>query len=206
MNAPEPFLPSPPAASSQSEDAALFGGLVSRDPGAWSRLIDRFGPLVKTVALRAGARGPDLDDVLQATWATLLKHAPAIEKPASLSSWIATTASREAWRQKQRRQQLEGAGEARARALGRPDLESPEPEFDLIELERAQVLRDGLAELGERCRALLEALFLAREAPAYADLARQLGLPIGSLGPTRARCLAKLEALLRERGLGGELP
>lgn len=206
MNAPEPSRPMPAAASSPNEDAALFAGLVEREPQAWARLIERFGPLVKTVALRAGARGPDLDDVLQATWATLLKHAPAIEKPASLSSWIATTAAREAWRQKQRRQQLEGAGEARARALGRPDLESPEPELDLIALERAQALRDALARLGERCRELLEALFLAQEPPAYADLARRLGVPIGSLGPTRARCLAKLEALVRERGLAEEGP
>jgi RNA polymerase sigma factor (sigma-70 family) len=190
-----------PAASPESADAALFVGLVQRDERCWSALIERFGPLVKTIALRSGLRGGDLDDVLQATWSTLLKHAALIEKPASLPSWIATTATREAWRQRQRRQRSENAGVARSRALGTPDLETPEPELDLMALERAQHLRDALQHLGERCRSLLEALFLAQVTPAYAELAERLGVPIGSLGPTRARCLAKLEALLAEHGL-----
>jgi RNA polymerase sigma factor (sigma-70 family) len=198
---PDRNQPESAAASPELEDAALFAGLVQRDEHAWSVLIERFGPLVKTIALRSGLRGGDLEDVLQATWSTLLRHAALIAKPASLPAWIATTATREAWRQRHKRQRSENAGIARSRALGAPELETPAPELDLMALERAQHLRDSLQLLGERCRSLLEALFLAPVTPAYAELAERLGMPIGALGPTRARCLAKLEQLLAERGL-----
>ena len=76
--------------------------------------------------------------------------------------------------------------------------EAPLPDEQLLILEEQHRIRTALSSLDERCKTLLEMLFYASEPPSYADIARSLGLPEGSIGPTRARCLAKLLRMLKQ--------
>ncbi|MCB9913801.1 MAG: sigma-70 family RNA polymerase sigma factor [Planctomycetes bacterium] len=175
---------------------ALFAGVQRREPEAWARFVDRFGGLVAAVPRRAGLSDADVDDVVQATWVQLLRHAPLIREPRSLPAWVLTTVSRETWRVKGGRRTVTlVAEEDETQAEG-------DPLDDLARLEAAQLVRDGLSRLGEPCRGLLGALFLRQPAPSYADLADELGIAVGSIGPTRQRCLARLAADLERHGGG----
>ncbi len=167
------------------------------DDAAWSALVDRYGALVYTVARRAGLAGDDADEVFQTTWIQLHKHLAHIREPKSLPGWIARTASRESWRVGRRRKDVHDPDEAPERAHG--DV----PDDEVERLERAQIVRDALARLDSRCKELLSALFLEAHEPSYGELAARLGVPIGSLGPTRQRCLARLADVLRPLDPGG---
>lgn len=157
----------------------------------------RFGPVVRAAARRAGADLSSLEDVEQATWTMLLRHAASIREPRSLPAWVVTTATREAWRlgrRSRRRDEAESRhGEECSEALDEPQ--------DAVRLELVQAIRDGVGRLDTRCRGLLHALFLDPETASYEELSKDLGLPQGSIGPTRQRCLAKLGRELERRGL-----
>lgn len=179
-------------------DSELFAGVQARDAAAWERFVDRFGGLVASVPSRAGLEPADVDDVVQTTWIQLYRHAAAIRTPRSLVSWVLTTAQRATWRVASRR--VPSAADLPDEALeGAPDAS-----LEVERLEVAQRVREELAELSKPCQRLLEALFLRAEVPSYSDLARELEVPVGSLGPTRQRCLAGLATRLERRGVLGE--
>jgi len=151
--------------------------------------------LVYAVARRQGLREAECDDVVQSVFVTLLKHLDAIEEAAKLPGWLATTARRESWRI------------ARRVARGGAALEADHPlaspiSGDALErIELADRVRRGLEALGPKCRDLLTALFLETDHPDYERVSQRVGIPFGSIGPTRARCLAKLaEILAAEEG------
>lgn len=183
-----------------SADRDLFEGVRSRDPAAWEIFVRRFGPVVREAARRAGLEAEHLDDAEQATWTVLLRHAAQIREPRSIPAWVITTATREAWRVGRRRGHERSIVGHRQRSLGLAE-EAPAADEGPARLEQIQLVRDGLAGLDERCGALLRALFLEREQPAYEDLAAQLGIAVGSIGPTRQRCLGRLAAILARRGV-----
>ena len=187
----------PPPHTVLDEAESLFERAKSGDQAAWSALVDRYGALVFTVARRSGLFGDDADEVFQTTWIQLHKHLAHIREPKSLPGWIARTASREAWRVGRRRNEVCDPDDAPERVHG----EVPD---DVAErLERAQLVRDALGRLDARCKSLLGALFLEAHEPSYGELAARLGVPIGSLGPTRQRCLARLAEYLRPLDPGG---
>jgi RNA polymerase sigma factor (sigma-70 family) len=186
-----------PVTPQSLSDDALFVGVQERDPAAWEAFVDRFGPLIAAVPGRAGLAPDQVDDVVQATWMQLLRHAKLIRTPRSLPSWILTTAARETWRLQARenvRRSIEQEG-----ALG--TTQERTTEVDLLQLERIQVVRDAVSQLGEPCSRLLKALFLAPTLPSYTELAKKLGIPVGSIGPTRQRCLARLAQGLARSGV-----
>ena len=192
-----------PPDDASNADRALFQGVQERDPDAWARFIDRFGPVVRAAAYRAGLKADALEDAEQATWMVLLRHAPLIREPNSLPRWVVTTATREAWRRARRDQ-----GRRDAESLHREDLERDAEAGDLatgaIRLELVQEVRDGIQALDGRCSKLLQALFLDPGSPSYEELADDLGLQVGSIGPTRQRCLSRLAELLARRGVSIE--
>lgn len=164
----------------------LFLRARDGDEPAWGALVEHYAALVHTVARRSGLSGDDADEVFQSTWIALYKHGAHIRVPASLPGWIARTAAREAWRVAKRRNETKDPETGAERLFD-------EVPVDVAErLERAQLVRDALGKLDARCQKLLSALFLEAEEPSYAALAQRLGVPIGSLGPTRQRCLARL--------------
>lgn len=134
---------------------------------------------------------------MQNVFASLVNRLAAVRDRERLSSWLITAARRECWRWKRRRTV------ARVRTAAGTEIdEVPLPESDPVG-ERRQLVREGLERLDERCRELLVTLFSASGDPSYTQVGRQLGMPVGGIGPTRARCLDKLGAILRQLGVGG---
>jgi RNA polymerase sigma factor (sigma-70 family) len=142
-------------------------------------------------------RGQRLDattteDVLQTTWLALIRKADSIDDPRSVLQWMIVTARREAWRVSR------GQAKTTPQELDDDDFvsaESDSPEGLALRTATERVLWSHIATLPDRCRQLLRVIAFA-DRPDYAELARSLGMPIGSIGPTRGRCLAKLRVSL----------
>lgn len=155
---------------------------------AWAAIVDRFSPLVMAVARRYRLSPPDVDDVYQVVWLRLAEHLDRLRDPDRVAGWLATTTRNEALRVARRAQR-----EAHA------DLEiiaaDDTPTDDLLSSNEIRVaVAAAFATLGERCRQLLSYL-LVKELH-YEEVSRRLGMPVGSIGPTRQRCLQRLRSLL----------
>ncbi|HEX2819842.1 MAG TPA: sigma-70 family RNA polymerase sigma factor [Streptosporangiaceae bacterium] len=174
-------------------------GLVRRaadgDHQAWERLVDQFSRLIWSITVEFKLGESDAADVAQTTWLRLFEHIDRIEYPARVGSWLAATARNECLRSLAARKRL---------VLGHDDdaefdsavARGPEIDERLLADERAQVVRDALSRLPGRWQRLLE-LLMADPPTSYEDISDELGLPIGSIGPTRGRCLARLRILLQ---------
>jgi len=176
-------------------DRQIWEGIISGDAGAWEELIRRYQALVYAVATRAGLSLLDASDCFQNTWVALYSNRMSIDNPDKISSWLVTTAKREALRMNRRKARevnVEKAG-------GSPD-RSPLPDEVLVELERQAHLEIALEEIDPRCRKLLREFFYAPETRSYEEIADSLGISSNSLGPIRHRCLKKLRKILEEKG------
>ena len=184
-----------------AEDAVLVARCRQGDAAAWRSLVKRHQRLVYAIVMRLGLDEHGAADIFQTVFARLVEHLPRIADPTRLQGWIAVTAKREALLQLRRGRRTvsmtrDGDGDDDAPDWEMVD-EAPRPGDALDELQQLARLRRALDQLDARSRSLLLALFRADgEKVAYEDVARQLGLPIGSIGPTRARCLEKLRKLM----------
>jgi RNA polymerase sigma factor (sigma-70 family) len=164
------------------------------DARAWDEFVDRYQRLVWSVARSCRLPAEDCDDVTQTVLLSALRHLEELRDPERVTSWLLTSAHRESWRV--------------ARARSRPvdlvgdfaSLAEPSPER-AADLESMHAVREALERLGEPCRSLLTALF-REDSPSYPRISAELGMPVGSIGPTRARCLGKLRELLAKAGFG----
>lgn len=185
---PEPLTPAP-----EPSDADLVAMVVSGDRSAWGPLVDRYKRLVYSIPRRYGFPEDVCDDVFQTVFALLLREVQNVRDPAALTKWLMTTTHRECWRVSRAR-----------KASGLPEVElagsaDQLPDELAQKWERQHLIQTALGQLGGRCEALLRAIFLDRSDPSYAEISRRLGMPVGSIGPVRARCLEKLMALLSDR-------
>jgi RNA polymerase sigma factor (sigma-70 family) len=174
--------------------ASAFSAYRDGRPEAMSHLVDRTTPLLWHVARSQGLSGTQAEDVVQNTWLRLIQHSASITDPQGVLKWLLTTARREAWavtRRARREEVREDVGEAVTAA--RP------PEDDTMDVvlrsQDQSLLWRHVRDLPERCQTLLRVIALA-DRPDYAQVAEALGMPVGSIGPTRGRCLAKLRAAL----------
>ena len=174
--------------------AALVGGAAAGDRRAWEGLVDQYARLIWSITVEFKLIESDAADVAQTTWLRLLQHIDRIEHPDRVGSWLAATARNECLRSLAARKRV---------VLGHDDVEldnavahGPEIDERLLADERAQVVRDALSRLPRRWQRLLEMLMADPPVP-YADISDELGLPVGSIGPTRGRCLAQLRVLLQ---------
>ncbi|MFM9108933.1 MAG: RNA polymerase sigma factor [Chloroflexota bacterium] len=190
----------PPQAASIGEwnDAALVTACLAGEERAWQELVRRYGRLVYSIPRRMGMSDADADDVFQNVFASVLRALPGLQDQTRLSAWLITTTRRECWKVAGRNRghaDLDGLAEVL------PAIDDG-PVADIERLEREQAVRSALARLDEKCRNLLTALFLLPDGqPPYEEIAARLGMAIGSIGPTRARCFRKLEPILAEYGL-----
>lgn len=170
------------------------------DAAAWEALIARYQRLIYTIPRRAGLDEHLAAEVFQQVFATLVEHLDRIEQPARVGAWLVTAARRETWRvsRRERGARSSPTGEDESEAEQLPDQE-PLPEETLLRLEEQHRVRTAVAALDDRCRRLIALLFYCPEPPLYAAIAARLGIPEGSIGPTRARCLQKLRRLLDGR-------
>jgi RNA polymerase sigma factor (sigma-70 family) len=168
------------------------------DQGAWGALVDRFNGLVWSVARGWGLSDADAADVVQTTWLRLVEHLERIRQPEHVGAWLATTARRESQRIKRR------AGRMLPTDDDELDVTDPAagPESLAVAADRDRLLWRGLEAISERCRRLLRIL-AADPPPSYAEVSAALGLPIGSIGPTRGRCLEQLRQALGLAGFTG---
>jgi RNA polymerase sigma factor (sigma-70 family) len=176
-----------------SDVARLVRRAAEGDRWAWERLVDQYARLVWAITRDFKLGESDAADVAQVTWLRLLENIRKIENPDRVGSWLAATARNECLRSLAARKRV---------VLAEDDVvlqtfSLPEPEVDerLLSAERAQTVREALSHLPWRWQRMLE-LLMADPPASYAEISDQLGLPIGSIGPTRRRCLARLRALL----------
>jgi RNA polymerase sigma factor (sigma-70 family) len=186
------------------EDREL-AGVVHRaaagDQQAWNQLVDRFSRLLWSITSGYRLSQADAADVLQTTWLRLLEHLDSVRDPERLGSWLATTARRECLRTLRRANRLVPTDDD-TRLAPEPD-PTPGPEAALLLSERDQQIRQALALLPERSQRLLR---IAASGASYEEIAAALDMPIGSIGPTRARCLERLRRNLVAAGAGPARP
>jgi RNA polymerase sigma factor (sigma-70 family) len=177
------------------DSAGRLGALLARaqagDRAAWDLLFAELNPRLWHLARAQDLTPDEAMDAVQVAWLELLRHVHTLRSPRALTGWLITTTKREAWRAAARRRRDRGLDVAAA-----GDVPDPAPTPDrLVELaDRDQVLWDLVEELPPRCRQLLRMVAL-QPRPDYDAIVDALGMPKGSIGPTRGRCLA----LLRER-------
>jgi RNA polymerase sigma factor (sigma-70 family) len=166
--------------------AELVAAAAIGNQEAWDALVDRFGALVWSIARAHRLGDADAADVSQTTWLRLVEHLGRLRDPESVGAWLATTARHECLRLIRQADRFR-YDEA---ALDPVDPE-PLPEALLVADEREMQLWRAIESLSERCRSLVRVL-MADPAPSYEEVAAALDMPIGSIGPTRARCLEQL--------------
>ena len=187
--------PDKPLISETSTDLQLWSGIKDADPLAWNILVRRYEALVYTIATRAGLSMADASDCFQQTWLLLFKHKRKITQPERLSAWLTTTAKREAIRIGQRQNR-----DVDIDAIPQVADVRPLADEEMENLERRSRLDSVMKRLDDRCRKLLNALFLEPESRSYEEIAEDLGFPKNSMGPVRSRCMAKLRALVENEG------
>jgi len=169
-------------------DEQLIAACASNEAWAWDAIVDRHKRLVYAVALRSGLVREDAADVFQVVFIALLEHLHTLRSPQGLAAWLITTTKRESWRwlRRREREDVQPEGDV-ASAAAAEQWNSAGPD-DSVLADQALV-HAALEELHERCRALLRLLYLDSSAPSYGAISRKFGIPRGSVGPTRARCL-----------------
>ncbi len=174
-----------------SEAAEAFAAYRAGDRRRLGDLVDLLTPILWRVARNHCARREDAEEAVQNTWLRLVDHTGDIADPQAVLAWLLVTVRREAWHV---------AGRDRHTALG-PDVGAdevapgPGPEALALLSERQRLLWGHVQNLPPHCQHLISVIAHAAR-PDYATIAENLGIPVGSIGPTRGRCLAKLKAAL----------
>ncbi len=184
------------AAAPTDDDAALVARCMDGDDAAWAALVRRHGPCVWTVARRAGLSEHDAADVYQTVWRIAVESLPRLRDAERFPAWIARTAHFQAMRS------LRTLCSTR-RALDRiapREFDDAIPDEEIARIEHRRLVAEAMGRIGERCAGLLRALYYDHPTPPYEEIAVRLSMRIGSIGPTRARCLARLRDELGGNG------
>jgi RNA polymerase sigma factor (sigma-70 family) len=175
-------------------DAPPITDLVTRaahgDERAWDALVERYAPLVWSICRRYRLSDADAHDVSQSVWLGLVSHLGELRDPAALPGWLATTTRRECG-------QARHAAQAAGNVLDTeniPDEQARMAEQELLVAERHAALREALTRLPPHCQRLIAVLIEDPPVP-YAQISARLGIPVGSIGPCRGRCLDKLRRI-----------
>ncbi|MCW2778105.1 MAG: polymerase sigma factor [Frankiales bacterium] len=181
------------------ESVALVLAAGEGDARAWEALVDAYMGLIWTITRNHRLSASDAADVSQTTWLRLVEHLDALEDPRRVGAWLATTARRECLRV------IAGSG----RQLLVPDtgplsdkaqVHEPGVDAGLLAREEATQVQGALVGLSSRCQQLLQLLMLDPPA-SYDEISEAMGMPVGSIGPTRGRCLERLQGLLDAQGI-----
>ena len=179
--------------------AALVTRAAAGDPAAWGEIVERYAPLVWSICRRFQLSGQDTEDVAQNVWLLVIEHLGRLREPAALPGWLATTTRRECLRVVTAAQKPERAGTKLDEALQLADVAAIEEE--ILAAERNIALTAALDGLPPRCRQLL-AMLMADPPCSYAEISAALNIPVGSIGPQRARCLQRLRGSYTVTALG----
>lgn len=178
-------------------DTRLVKECLSGNEEAWAQLIDKYKALIYSIPVKYGLPPQDAADVFQVTCTELLTRLPELREPRALPKWLMQVAHHECYRYKK----------LQHRVVSRdadPDLPEPETppmaESIVQQTQEEQMLREAMASLTPQCRRLVELLFFETPARPYADVAKELGLAVGSIGFTRQKCMDRLRRQLDALG------
>jgi RNA polymerase sigma factor (sigma-70 family) len=196
------------AASSNLSPTELVDACVERRPGSWEEFLRRYANLIYSTILKVGLPDADQEDAFQSAILVIYADLGRLRSRESIASWIVGITYRQAInriraRTRARETPLEEDEDMPGRSVIDPLAPGDLPDQSRVELERAQQIAEALERLPERCRRLLRILFYEDPAPDYGEISRREGLPVGSIGPTRARCLEKMRRVYEERGWAG---
>jgi RNA polymerase sigma factor (sigma-70 family) len=177
------------------EIARLVRRAAAGDKQAWDGLVNQFSRLIWSITRDFKLVESDAADVVQTTWMRLIEHIDRIEHPERIRAWLASTARNECLRSLAARKRLVLVDGDDYGPLNTPTGHEPEVDEALLAEERAEIVRQAMTRLPHRWQRLMEML-MADPPASYAEISGELGLPVGSIGPTRGRCLAKLRNLL----------
>lgn len=170
---------------------------------ALGELVREATPLLWHTVRAQGVDPDAAEDVVQSTWVALVRHADSIAEPKAVLKWLLVTAKRAAWESvrkhrddEKRRTELPDDSPEHPMALPAKD---PLPDAEVLREERDRILWTSLQKLPGRCQELLRLVSLA-DRPDYRHISAAIGMPMGSIGSTRGRCLAKLRTILDEQG------
>lgn len=169
------------------------------DESAWETLVRKFERLIYAIPRRAGLDQEGAEDVFQQVFMLLAKNLHDIREPSLVQAWLVTTARRETLKiikENSRRNRLPENEDEEDNVIESIADQNDLPDIVIQKLETAHKVRSAVMSLDGRCRELITMLFYQENVPAYSEIATELGIPEGSIGPTRARCLQKLLGLL----------
>lgn len=199
MNSRPQPAPVPPGSAAEAlSDERLVRGCLEGKQEAWASLIQKYKRLIYSIPFRYGATPDDAHDIFQAVCIELLSDLASVRKVESLRSWIISVTVHKSYRWKQQRKE-------------QVDLDSPEAETSAVvspvripewleQTERAQKVREAMAQLKPRCAEMIRMLFFEDPPAAYQEVGRRLGLATGSIGFIRGRCLAHMQKILAKMG------
>jgi RNA polymerase sigma factor (sigma-70 family) len=168
---------------------ALVTRASGGDQDAWYEIIDRYASLVYTICARYRLSNHDIEDVGQNVWLLLVEQLGKLREPAALPGWLATTTARECLRV------VTAANKAERLGTGVDDsvifVDERAIDEEILVAEQNVALRAAFAELPPRCQRLLSML-IGDPPRSYAEIHAELNIPVGSIGPQRARCLDRL--------------
>ena len=180
---------------------ALVTRAAGSDPAAWNEIVERYAPLVWSICARFQLIGSDREDVAQNVWLLLVEQLGKLREPAALPGWLATTTRRECLRVVAAARKSERLGTGLDDALQFVDNTIIDEE--ILMAERNAAVRAAFAELPPRCQHLLAMLTKDPPVP-YAEISATLQIPVGSIGPKRARCLERMRKSSALAGLGDD--
>jgi RNA polymerase sigma factor (sigma-70 family) len=175
--------------SAPRELGALVRAAATGDQQAWSSLVTRFSPYIRAIARRHRLSASDQDDVAQRTWLALFRHIDGLLAPQALVGWLATTARNESLAVLRASQRELPVDEVPLDVPGAPKGRDDAIDDQIYEATRRTALRSAVRRIEGRERAMLELLIAG---PSYAEISAKLKMPVGSIGPTRARSLERL--------------
>lgn len=175
-------------------DQVLIHGCRRGSPAAWEQLLKKYERLVFSVPVGYGLSEDDAADVMQLTFSSLMRSLDRLHEDSRLGAWLVTVARHHTWRMLARNSRES----ASVSAVHTEDavLLSNDGAGTIEHWELAEWLNHGLSLIGRPCRDLLLALYFDPKQPSYAEVAKRLDMPVGSIGPTRGRCLQRLKRVL----------
>jgi RNA polymerase sigma factor (sigma-70 family) len=174
----------------------LFASFQGGDRPAFDELVTALTPLLWHTVRSQGADRVTAEDVVQTVWMELLRHADAVREPRAVAGWLVTAAKREVWRVLKKQSAVRVDADPEFELISTiPAPRGDEPDEQVVRDDRDTVLWSAMQSLSSRCQHLLRVVAFC-DRPDYEAISLALGIPKGSIGPTRGRCLAKLREQL----------
>jgi RNA polymerase sigma factor (sigma-70 family) len=200
---PHDSINSPVPDGLPGRDRNLVDRCLDHESGAWEEFLRRYGRLIYSTIHKVGLPANEQEDTFQSSVMAIYLQLPKLRDRERLVAWIVGITWRQSVdriRSRSREIRMEEVEDQVLRGSLDPPADAALPDEDRVALEQAQHAREALESLSERCSRLISLMFYEHPPLDYTEIARREGIPIGSLGPTRARCLERMRQFYRKQG------